>query len=519
MVAAENGVLPGGKVGGMADVIAQMPPALEALGHTVDVLIPSYGRYHKQTDAIHRGTVSSQFGGVEQRLDLYQLDSTRSGVGQWVLHHPLFGQPPGQIYHHDDSSAPFATDANLYALFCAGVAASVELQFWSGLDVLHLHDWHTAGVLLFLTGDRSRVCPRTVFTIHNLALQGQRPLAGPQSSFQAWFGERPCPADGIDPRFPDCYNPMRLGINLADRVHVVSSGYALEILQPNGPFHHGGEGLEADLQRAATANRLHGILNGCEYPELLPEKRSRGSILNLISATLNRWVANQEMVSSAHFFALRNLVSLQSEKRKARPMLLTCVGRLVEQKVGLLRHPLPGDGRSVLEYLLEIVHKSAVLVVLGTGDAQCERFMIELAGRCTNLLYLRGFDEELADALYASGDLFLMPSTYEPCGISQMLAMRGGQPCLVHATGGLADTVEDDVNGFSFGGSTADEAAQDLVARFQQVVTLFENDTDPWNRIRDSAAAARFEWETSANGYVDLLYRQGQQGAQACGVV
>ena len=109
MVAAENGVLPGGKVGGMADVIAQMPPALSTQGHTLDVLIPSYGSYQSRPDAILQGSVFATFGGIEQRLDLYRIASTAADVGQWVLHHPLFGQPPGRIYHHDDASTPFAT--------------------------------------------------------------------------------------------------------------------------------------------------------------------------------------------------------------------------------------------------------------------------------------------------------------------------------------------------------------------------------------------------------------------------
>lgn len=506
MVAAENGALPGGKVGGMADVIAQMPPVLSSQGHTLDVLIPSYGSYQSRADATLQGTVGTMFGGIEQRLDLYRLASTETGVGQWVLHHPLFGQPPGRIYHHDDASAPFATDANLYALFCAGVAACLDRKFWPDLDVLHLHDWHTAGTLLFLPETQSQGRPRTVFTIHNLALQGQRPLAGPQSSFSAWFGERKCPAEAIDPRFADCYNPMRLGINLADRVHVVSPAYAREVLQPNGGFHHGGEGLETDLRNAAEQGRLHGILNGCEYSAVPPKHLGRTQIWEVLEHALTRWVAAQELVSSAHFFAMRTLAALKAEKRKPKRMLVTCVGRLVEQKVGLLMRALPDDGRSVLEYLLVEAGQAAVFVIQGTGDPVCERFFIELSGRYPNLLYLRGFDEAAAEALYCSGDLFLMPSTFEPCGISQMLAMRGGQPCLVHETGGLADTVDDDINGFSFGGDTADEAAIDLVVRFQQVLTLWQNDADPWNSIKANAAAARFEWQTSARRYTELLY-------------
>ncbi|MEZ5598199.1 MAG: glycogen/starch synthase [Pseudomonadales bacterium] len=502
MVAAENGALPGGKVGGMGDVLAQVPPVLAARGHEVHVLLPSYGVYQDLPGSELATTVAVAFAGVEQRLRLYRLPAME-GVHVWVLDHAVFADPAGKIYHHDGAGAPFATDANLYALFCCGAAAALAQAAWGELDVLHLHDWHAAGVLLFPEALTSSGMPRTVFTIHNLAVQGQRPLAGHPSSFADWFGGMACPAGAIDPRYPDCYNPMRLGITCADRVHVVSPGYAQEVVRPNGPFLHGGEGLDADLRAAADAGRLHGILNGCEYPETPPERPTRTAIWQRIEDTLAGWITDEGSLSSAHFFASRNLDRLRARRRER--MLLTSVGRLVDQKVGLLRLRSP-EGGSMLDSLLHALRKKAVLVVLGSGDPACEAFFTEAAGRHANLIYLRGFSEVLASDLYNGGDLFLMPSVFEPCGISQMLAMRGGQPCLVHAVGGLADTVHDEDNGFSFRGDSASQAARAFLMRLADAVALWNGDDNAWRTLSERAAESRFTWSKAAADYERLLY-------------
>jgi starch synthase len=501
MVAAENGVLPGGKVGGMADVLAELPPALTALGHQLDVVIPAYGVYHKRDDAVLESRVDVPFGASTQLCELYRLTDFCGGVHQWVLHHPLFADPPGRIYHHDAAHQPFATDANLYALFARAIAACIESGSWPGLDVVHLHDWHTAGVLLFLPAASPL---RKVFTIHNLALQGQRPLQGHASSFAAWFGGTRCPADAIDPRFPDCYNPMRLGITHADQVHAVSPGYASEIVHASNSGSRGGEGLEADLRRAAEEGRLHGILNGCEYPRDRPRKVSRTDLWELIERTLARWLATSDTLSPAYFLASRNLGRIRKLKRK--PMLVTSVGRLVPQKIDLLRAtPEPG-GASTLEKMLRDSGNGVALVVLGTGDPDCERFLIELAAVYPQLLYLRGYDDDVASALYDNGDLFLMPSAFEPCGISQMLAMRAGQPCLVHATGGLRDTVSDDIDGFCFEATSTETAPLALARRWTEVLQLFQADTQTWKRIQSAAVTRRFDWAASATEYLAQLY-------------
>ena len=124
----------------------------------------------------------------------------------------------------------------------------------------------------------------------------------------------------------------------------------------------------------------------------------------------------------------------------------------------------------------------------------------------SNFLYLQGFSEELADLVYMVGDLFLMPSSFEPCGISQMLAMRAGVPCIVHSVGGLKDTVEHGVNGFAFSGNSRDAQVVELLSCTSAAVNLALSDDTRWQQIRENAASTRFYWEDSLRDYVEKLY-------------
>jgi starch synthase len=180
------------------------------------------------------------------------------------------------------------------------------------------------------------------------------------------------------------------------------------------------------------------------------------------------------------------------------------VGRATPQKLSLLLLPL-ADGRSTLEHLLDALGDSGLFILLGSGDPALEQALTAAGASRENFLFLRGFSEPLSEQLYASGDLFLMPSAFEPCGISQLLAMRAGQPCLVHAVGGLADTVLDGKNGFSFGGETPPAQARELLARFTEVLGIARQPRR-WRQLRKAAAAVRFPWSDAAQAYVEQLY-------------
>jgi starch synthase len=516
MVAAEHGGLPGGKVGGVGDVVRDLPRALARQGCRVSVLLPSYGSLMQVPGAERAASLAVRFADERLDLELWRIaDRACEACTVYVLHHARFAIcGEGRIYCDDGPGAPFATDASKFALFCAAAAELLRSQLLPAADVLHLHDWHAALTLLLLRYDSRYVALRrlhTVFSIHNLALQGIRPQAGHASSLERWYPWLRPPLQSLrDPRYGDCINPMRVGIGLADRVHVVSPRYALEVQRPSEPERgfFGGEGLEIDLQAAAAADRLAGILNGVEYPERRRARRpSTASLLDQCRQAVLDWLAADEQADTAHVLALQRLQQWQSRRGAggSKSLLVTSVGRLTDQKMLLLRQPNERHG-SALGALLAELGAEGRLIMLGSGDMQLERSMRQHMARHGNFLFLRGYSEPLAEPLYQAGDLFLMPSSFEPCGISQMLAMRAAQPCLVHEVGGLADTVTDGVNGFTFSGTDLLSQSAALIRRFRGVLRLVREDPVAWQRIRRAAGASRFTWDTAAQQYLAKLY-------------
>lgn len=513
MLAAENGVLKGAKVGGIADVIRDVPRALALRGHRVTVLTPGYQALSRLPGARFQHSLTVEFCGALETLELFRIDTPDEPpqVRHFVLEHPLFGAcGPGHVYCHDQYE-PFATDASKFALFCHAACCALVADAFGKADVLHLHDWHAA-LLLLLREAHSAYHPLqqvpAVFTIHNLSLQGVRPFANNWSSPGHWFPSlKYSRAPLVDPRYSDCINLMRTGINLADKVHVVSPTYAREILLHSdakaGLWR--GEGLEPDLRRIEKAGKLYGIINGCDYTGVKaggrkPEKKK---VIAVANAALEHWVHGCDMIKAAHFYAQRRLLGWAQGKHRDG-CIVGSVGRLTPQKVDLLRVEM-SPGFYALDALLQKLDKG-FMIMLGSGDAACERFMCEVMQRHENFLFLCGYSEELGDLLYRFCHLFLMPSSFEPCGISQMLAMRAGTPPLVHKVGGLADTVQHMTNGFTFDGGDAGEQAEDMLRVFQEVLQLRVEHLPVWQDICAKAAAERFSWEVTVKEYETQLY-------------
>ncbi len=236
MVAAENDRLPNCKVGGVADVIRDIPYALSNQGIEVNVVVPDYGQ--SQLNRHFVADIAVPFRQHLETATLWQVEQ-QNGVTQYVISHSLFSQHHGEIYCNDEGHRPFATDATKFAFFCAAVSEAIEHKMFAHLDVLHLHDWHAACVAVL-----QKFSPRfvhlkqlkTVYTVHNLALQGIRPFNHDESSLEAWFptlsydGQMLC-----DHQHPHCFNPMRSAIALADKVHVVSPTYSEEVLHTSEP--------------------------------------------------------------------------------------------------------------------------------------------------------------------------------------------------------------------------------------------------------------------------------------------
>jgi starch synthase len=512
MVAAENGALPAAKVGGIGDVIRDAPRALVRAGHKVTVLTPGYQALSQLPGSQLLLTMTVRFANALETLALYQVkpDSDAAGVRHLVLEHPLFAACGiGAIYCHD-AYEPFATDAAKFALFSTAVCHAVATRAVGKIDVVHLHDWHAALVLLLRKFDPAYQAlqeVRVVYTIHNLSLQGVRPFDDNWSSPSHWFPQLEYERTQVaDPRYPDCINLMRTGINLADQVHVVSPRYAEEILLPSVPASGlvRGEGLENDLRQLHKQGRLHGILNGCEYDSDGKTRRpTRKQMLEQAQRALLDWVGLRSQIPAAWFHAEQRLQNWMQVTEPGK-FVLASVGRLTPQKVRLLQQRLDSD-HFVLDALLELLDDGC-LVMTGSGDPACEQFMLEAMRRHPNFLFLCGYDEKLGAMLYNFCDAFLMPSSYEPCGISQMLALRAGKPVLVHAVGGLADTVQHGVNGFSFTGKDEQEQAGNLVATFTEMLQVYHGRLPFWRKLCRNAANARFSWDQTVAGYLQQLY-------------
>jgi starch synthase len=513
LIAAENDALPGGKVGGIGDVVRDLPGALAKRDCTVSVLTPAYGAFHQLPGAEKVTDIKINFGGATQILELYRVIAPKElvDVHHYVIEHPLFSTcGRGHIYCDDPAGHPFATDASKFALFCQAAASAIVKSAFEKIDVIHLHDWHAAFLLILRQYDpayKALKAIRCAYTIHNLALQGVRPFSNAESSLARWYpGLKYKTAKLADPRWPDCVNPMAAGIRLADAVHTVSPSYAEEILRPSDVAElgrYGGEGLEKDLRDAQARNKLFGILNGCEYPKRPgPTLTHWGALLDLMNAQLLLMTAAGPTLSSALFIAQKRLGDLSRRRPK---FIATSVGRITEQKVRILRQPTR-SGSSALEAVLEKLGKNGLLILVGSGDPDYEKFLTETAAQHSNFIFLRGYSEELVKALYDMGDLFLMPSSFEPCGISQMLAMRSGQPCLVHHVGGLRDTVENNVTGFAFTGKNPTEQADNMLTTLQRALKL-KSKPEKWQAMRKKATAKRFKWTDSIDAYMKHLYQ------------
>ena len=554
LVAAENDALINAKVGGMGDVIRDLPVALNTCAVSADVAMPEYGFLKDYYAATKTAEVVVSYGNSTESVIIYKMlrpetkhvvvdadqlnadsNTTANQQQNWVylFAHPLFNQDNGSIYTQGSADRPFADDANKFALFSLAVAQALLERKLGDYQVMHLHDWHSA-MIAMLRAVVTEFAPlktiKCVFTIHNLALQGIRPFSGEKSSFCHWFA-RWFSVDSLhqnqwlskailDPRYSSCVNPMRMGIVLSDTVHVVSPTYAKEILQQSEPQKGfvGGEGLEQDLQHKADQHQLVGIINGCSYAEnshandKAIQVKQRLSLLNKAQDALIKWQAHKASVSSADFIASQrlqqNLIKLSAARKTANAsLLITSVGRLTSQKVMLFLQKLT-NGKSALSQILSDLYShnpEAMMIILGSGDEFLSNQIKTIAAQHTNCLFLNGYDEALSDDLYQQGDLFLMPSSFEPCGISQMLAMKHGQPCLVHAVGGLKDTVLHQQNGWVFDGIDAAEQAKHFVEQFKDCL---ECDTETLANIKLAAYQARFDWANVALSYNEQLYSE-----------
>ncbi|TXN34821.1 glycogen synthase [Flagellimonas hymeniacidonis] len=503
-VAAENDALANCKAGGMGDVVRDVPRQISERGDRVHVVVPSYSRLHQ--DGVFKTTLNFSLRGLAYTAELYEVKPKKEypNIIHYVIHHPEI--EAGDIAHiyHNDPEEPFFTDAVKYFIFCTAVAEAIKEKAFGKLDIVHLHDWHSS-LFLFLRAyhkDYKKIKDiRVVYSIHNLAIQGIRPFKDNYSSLQNWFPDITIDYMALmDYRYQDCINLMAVGIRLADAVHTVSPSYKDDVLLPSSPPEFiGGESLEKDLQKAEEEGRLFGILNGCNYKNI--NKEEKGFIYRNTVKALFRWLQEESKKYKADFLAHTGEKTMEYVDNRPK-FIVSSVARLTEQKFYFFKRS-PEAFVAILEKLKKV---DGIFMLLGTGAPEYEELFRELSYKHKNFIFTNGQSENLIDSIYLESDLYFMPSLFEPCGISQMLAMRNGNPCLVHHTGGLKDTVTHMKTGFSFDGDTYDEKIKNMLECFDVALDVYANDKPTWKKMQTAAKKMRFTWEKSVDNYYKYLY-------------
>ncbi len=503
-VAAENDAIPDCKAGGMGDVVRDVPRQISAMGDKVHVVVPSYGRLHQ--GGTFKTHLNFPLRGTTYTADLYEVIPKKEfkNVHHYVIHHPEIEE--GDIAHiyHNDPTEPFYTDAIKYFIFCTAVAEALKKEAFGKLDVVHMHDWHSSLVLFlkkYHPSYSSLKKMRYVYSIHNLAIQGIRPFEDNYSSLSTWFPEIDYDEKALlDYRYRDCINLMAVGIRLADAVHTVSPSYKEDVLKPSSPPEFiGGEGLETDLIKAENEGRLFGILNGCNYNNV--RVADTGKLYRNTVKALFRWLQEESKKYKADFLAHTGEKVMEYVANHPK-FIVSSVARLTEQKFYFFKRS-PEAFEQLLQKLEAV---GGIFMLLGTGAPEYEALFRDMSYAHRNFIFTNGQSEDLIDSIYLESDLYFMPSLFEPCGISQMLAMRNGNPCLVHHTGGLTDTVAHMKTGFAFDGDTYDEKIRNMLSSFDMALDVFQNDKKKWKQIQTAAKKKRFTWEKSVSKYYEQLY-------------
>lgn len=462
------------KTGGLGDVAGSLPAALVRAGAEVIVMVPKYAtikdEYKAQME--HFADFYVSLGWRNEYCGLEKLE--HDGVTYMFI--------DNERYFARDYPYGFFDDGERFAFFSKAITESLQhLPAGFECDILHCNDWQTALAPVFLREfyqglplyDRVK----TVFSIHNVAFQGQFS----DTVMEDILGVSHIPAAASQLRCDACSVNYMLGaLRYADAITTVSPTYANEIQTPEF-----GEGLDGVLRERSYA--LQGILNGIDVAGFDPATDKRIAANYTVEDRSGKAVCKAKLQEE-----------LGLEVRDDRP-LMVMVTRLTRQK-----------GMDLVMYALDRILAGGVQVaVLGTGDRDYEDGLRYFQDKYPGTMAARiEFDPALSQRMYAAADMFLMPSKFEPCGLSQIIAMRYGTLPIVRETGGLKDTVQPyneftgEGTGFSFSNFNGDEMG-DAVFR---AARLFWDNRDAWNQLVTQAMSQDFSWTRSADKYLDLYF-------------
>ena len=480
---ASSEVAPFAKTGGLADVCAALPVALEHLGHEVTVIMPAfrsalqYDRQIRKTDYQLSVPIKSQ----TLRAQVLCSNLPDSNVTLLLIDYPPYFDRHG-LYRDEHQDYP--DNCERFTFFSRAVL-QVLTQLSDSIDILHCNDWQTGLIPAFLKlelNNKSRFQSlASLFTIHNLAYQGL-------------FSQHDMPVTGLDWQFfnwqqMEYYgklNLLKTGIVFADGLNTVSPTYALEIQTPEL-----GCGLDGLLRERSHV--LEGILNGIDQRTWNPKTDPH----LCCNYDADNWQDGKAKAKSA----LQEAVGLPPAPGS---LMIGVIGRLSTQK-----------GWDILTPVIErwANTREVQWVILGTGDSHFQQKLEDLGRNHPQKVAVRlEFSEACAHQIEAGADLFLMPSHYEPCGLNQLYSLRYGTVPLVRQTGGLADTVVDTTaetlateraNGFSFHAATA-AALEETLERASQT---YQRQPDTWRQIVANGMAQDWSWERSARAY-EQLYKK-----------
>lgn len=467
---------PFAKAGGLADAVSSLAQALAARDHTVSVVLPRYGSISTDSMTSLDMPLGVPLGYREEWCGVFH--HVHQGVNLYFLEHQaLFGGRDG-VYGPTPASA-YDDNARRYAFLSRG---ALQLSLALGLEpeVIHAHDWPTALVPAYINLSYRPaghfLASRIVFSIHNFGYQGI--FAGSDAG-DVGFSASQLSASGLFQG--NDINFIRSAVHHSDWLVAVSPRYAQEIQQPRFGF-----GLHRDIQRRAP--RVTGILNGIDVTEWDP--------------------ASDEYLPATYSSAdlagkTENKRQLQEEMGLAVDPKVPVVGmvtRLVDQKgIG----PLFDPSSAAMERICMSLPVQVAL--LGSGAAWVEAEIQRLARKYSNLAATIGYSNGLAHRIEAGSDFFLMPSTYEPCGLNQMYSMRYGTLPIVTRTGGLADTVDAET-GFFIEESEGDA----IFTAVEHATALFRDDPQEIQRMRSTAMGRDFTWDRSAREYEALYQRPAE---------